>query len=346
MRSDGISTLNMSMLLRSSVTSTQRKIAAGQIEMSTGRHHDMGLALGSRVSGDIQYRFQLDQIEKLMTGGKMAANRAELTQSTLESITSLSSSFMQVLTGARNSDGGQALARDTAMSSLAALTDLVNVTYDGQFLFGGANTQETPLISYRGSTAETAVNGAFLAEFGFAQSDAGVSGIDGSAMKTFLDGAFHSLFEPPAWQANWSSATDKGVKTRIGHSLMVDASSTASSAGIRQIAEVFTMMMALGEGNLSQSAFERVVDTALSHLGEAQLRIGEEQSRIGVAQSQIAASIDQMSLGAFTLTKNIQLLEAVDPYVTVTTVNELMRQLELSYTITGRLSGLSLTKFI
>jgi flagellar hook-associated protein 3 FlgL len=346
MRTEGISTLNMSMLLRSAMMSVQARLASAQVEVSTGRYFDIGLTLGSKVNSDIRWRGQLDELQHLIDGGKFAANRAELTQTALDSIAKIASSFMNTLTGARGSAGGQTVAKDAAQGSLDALTDLLNTTYDGQYLFGGVNSQSAPLACYDGSPAKAALDVAFLAAFGFAQTDPQVAGISGAAMAGFLGGPYHALFEPPGWQASWSQAADQGVKTRIGSELMTDVSVSANASGFRKLAEALTMVMDLGEGNLSQPAFEEVVDAALSLAGMAQLETGAEQTRIGLAQSQISAAIDRMTLQRTALTKNIQNLESADPYEAAMRVNELIGQLEASYTISGRLSQLRLANYI
>ena len=58
-----------------------------------------------------------------------------------------------------------------ACANLQSLIGALNVTIDGQYLFAGTNTAVAPITDYApGSASKSAVDAAFLATFGFAQS--------------------------------------------------------------------------------------------------------------------------------------------------------------------------------
>lgn len=343
MRTDGISTLNMSSLLRSTVMSAQSRLSIAQIEVSTGRHSDMGLTLGTSVRTTIGLRGELDELQQMIDGGKLAGIRAELTQSAMDSISKIASSFMSTLTGARTATNGQALARQAATAAMQSLRELLNTSYEGQYIFGGLNSQSPPIPDNAGGAT---VDDAFLASFGMTQSDATVSGISGGDMKAFLDGPFNDLFSPAGWSQNWTTASETGVLTRAGSFRTVDISVSARNSGFAGIAQALTMAMSLGEDKLGDAAFEAIADKSLSLLGNAVIDIGAEQSRAGLAQSELKKAIDHMTIKSAALAKAVQSLESVDPFEAATRVTDLMNQLEISYTITGRLSGLSLAKYI
>ena len=111
MRTDGISTLNISGFLRQTVMSVQSRLIIAQTEVSTGRHSDIGLTLGAGVRVTIGLRGEMDELQQMIDGGKLAGTRAELAQSTMDSISQIASSFMNTLTGARTAANGQALVR-------------------------------------------------------------------------------------------------------------------------------------------------------------------------------------------------------------------------------------------
>ena len=346
MRTERVSTLNLSLLLRSSVMSAQGRLASAQTETVSGRYHDIGLALGARIGSDIRWRIRLEAIERQADGVKIAASRADFTQGTLGAVAELAASFMEVLTGARGSAAGQSTAGSAANSMLQTLTDLMNATYDGEFVFGGINSTSPPMSSFAGGPAEMAVNAAFAAAFGFPPSDPAAAAISGAAMKFFLDGPFAALFTSPAWEIDWSAAGPGGVTTRLGPGLVVDASTTPAKAGIAKFAEALTMVFALGEGNLSQSAFEAIADKALLLAAAAQQSLGTEQTRLGLAQEQMSSALNRYDLQSGILKRDIVAVEGVDPYEAASRVNALMSQLEMSYTLTSKLIGLSLVKFI
>ena len=117
-------------------------------------------------------------------------------------------------------------------------------------------------------------------------------------------------------------------------------------APFRQLAQAYTMVSQLGTPGLSQATFQAVVDKALAATGGAQAELAAEQSRIGLAQAAISAATDTLERPMTALTGNIQSAESVDRYEAANRTNALMTQLETSYTLTGRISQLSLLKYI
>ena len=324
----------------------QEQLLRAQVEVQTGRHYDIGLTLGATAGAAISLRLQLSELEQTATIAEQAGVRAGMTQSTLQGLSQLATDFIAVLTGARGAVLGQQLARDAATSAFETFAGMMNVTFAGQHLFGGLNSGSPPIDSYQDSTAEAAVSAAFIGQFGFPPEDPAVAGITGPQMQAFLDGPFAGLFEPAEWAGNWSNAASTNLLSRSGPAQQVDESSNANAAVAPGLAQAFTMVMALGEGNLSQAAFEATVDKALSLIGGAQLDLGNEQSRIGIAQQRISAAVETVGTRSFSVTKAIQALESVDPYEAATRVNTLMIQLEASYSLTGRLSRMSLLSYI
>ena len=343
MRTDGISTLNISGFLRQTVMSVQSRLIIAQTEVSTGRHSDIGLTLGAGVRVTIGLRGEMDELQQMIDGGKLAGTRAELAQSTMDSISQIASSFMNTLTGARTAANGQALARQAATAAMQSLRDLLNTSYNGQYIFGGVNSQNPPLPDDAGVAA---VDNAFLASFGMAQSDAAVTGISSADMRAFLDGPFSNLFNPSGWSQDWTPASGQGLLTRAGPGHTVDTSVSARNGAFADLAQALTMAISLGEDKLGGAAFEAIADKSLSLLGKAAAGIGAEQSRAGLAQAELKTAVEHMTIKSAALVKSIQSLESVDPYEAATRVTDLMNQLQVSYTITGRLSGLSLANYI
>lgn len=344
-RFESVPSLVLSSISRRSVATSQLRLAVAQVEMNTGRHHDVGLVLGSRTGGDIRLRMQLSELTQTRELAEQSSVRAGMTQAALESISKLASNFLSMLSGARGAEGGQKIAADSADAALASLTDLMNVTFEGQHLFGGLNSDVPPLRNFANGP-QAAIEAAFLTEFGFDTDDAAVSGLSGTAMENFLGGSFASVFAPPGWASNWSNSSSSNMRQRLDSGAPVDASSNANAAFVPKLAQAFSIMMALGQNRLSRAAFEATVDSAITLVAEAQLDLGAEQSRIGIAQQRIQASSDAMEKRKVSVTDAIRALEAVDPYEAATRVNMLMTQLESSYAITGRISRMSLLSYI
>lgn len=349
MQIDAISTLVMSTLLKDGVRRSQSLLADAQKEFSTGRHADMGLALGAGTGRDLLWRAKLDELRSLSDHNKLSGNRLDLVQSTLNSVRDVANTFLQTLTGTRNAADGQVTAKQAASSALRSLTALLNTSYNGQALFGGINTDVSPLAEYEVTPASTAQNATateFFAAFGLAQSDPGVVAITGPDMQAFLDGQFDALFQPAQWQADWSSASNSNMTVRIDTGLTITAGSNANLAAFRQLAQAFTMVLDLGTSQLNHNAFEAITDAAIKLAGEGILGVGFEQARLGIAESEITTANERIGLRMTTITGGLGAMEDVDKYEAALRVTSLQTQLEASYTLTGRIGRLSILNYI
>ena len=346
MRVGSISTLNISYLMRDSILSSQNRLVNAQAELASGRHYDIGLALGAGTGRDIMLRVEMADMQRFADNNKIGRIRADLTQQAISSIRAVANNFLETLTGTRNASQGQALAGIAAKSALEQLAGLLNTVHDGQHIFGGANTQAAPIAKYSGSSGEASVAAAFLAAFGMTQSDPAAQNISAATMQGFLDNQFASAFIPSAWTSTWSQASNRHILSRIDRTELVQASSTANSDPFRQLTKALTMTADLGMPGLNQAAFETIVDNALAVTGDALLGLGAEQSRLGVAQNAITAANVRLSQRLTSVTAGVLDIESVDKYEAATRVNSLMTQLETSYTLTGRISRLSLLNYI
>lgn len=336
----------MSRSPRAATAALQSELAYRQLEMSTGRHHDIGLELGAKTGRDIGLRVQLGLLDQRSVLVADARARADLTQSSLKGISEIASNFLEALTGARGALLGQQIARDAARSALESMTDILNVSYAGSYLFGGINSQTPPIQTYSGGLAEEAVASSFASTFGISQSDEAVGLITPDAMSEFLEGSFADLFSPDNWRDSWSSASSANVLVQLSEANAIDASSNANNSFVSSLAQAFTMVIDLGQENLNQASFEVIVDRAMALVGQAQLETSSEQSRVGIAQQRLSSvSLDYDTRRA-AFTKAIDELESVDSYEVATRINVLMTQLEASYTLTGRLNQMSLLSYI
>lgn len=342
---DAIATRVLQQIPRIAVADRQRRLADAQTEATTGRHADVGLTLGHRTGVAIGLRLELDAGAAGVERAKQAAARAGVTQSVLSSISGIAQDFQSMLAGARNAENGTTLAATTARSSMEALQTALSATYGGQYIFGGLMVETVPLNPYSTGPRQGIID-AFQTNFGFLPTSPSAAALTAADVTGFLDGAFDSLFEDATWTSVWSNASNQGPVFRIGSNDSLDLQANANQPFARTLAKAFSMIEALGSGNLNQGAFQAVVDRALSLVTTGQLQVGTEQARIGAGESRLKSAIEAMDAARARTTSAIQALEAVDPYEAATRVNLLMTQLETSYALTGRINRMSLLSYI
>lgn len=348
MKTSFISTHAISAANRLSTLKTQERLVEAQKEVSTGRLADVGASLGYKAGGTISLRQENLRLNTIIDTNAIVSTRLDITQSSLQNIAESAQNFINALIGARTSDSGAQLLQKEARTSLGALSDMLNVSVDGAYIFAGTNADILPMPDYFAeptAAARQSVANAFLAEFGFSQDDPTSNAISATGMQTFLDGAFDGLFDESAWSSNWSSS-GQPVQSRISTYERIETSVGTNEQALRQLAGAYTMIADLGIENLNDNAFQTVVDAAIKAAGSAIQGVVAIQSEVGIAEERIANANDRMSIQADIMINHINILEGVDPYEASTRVSSLLTQLETSYALTARIQRLSLTNFI
>ena len=349
MKSTFISTRAISEATRLSMIKMQSKLLVAQKEVATGRLADVGKSLGHQAGQTVSLRQEHVRLTTIVDTNTEVATRLELTQASIKQLLDGAQSFMGQLIGARNSETGPGVIKGQAEGAQAALIDTLNAAFNGAHLFSGINTDVKPLADYDQSPPganQQSVANAFLTAFGMTQQDPGINSIVAADMQTFLDGAFAGLFDEASWTANWSSAADQNLRSRISTHELVETSINANEPGVRKLATAYTMLADLGVENLNKQTFQAVVDTAIRITGEGIQELAKLQANLGTVQERVEVANERMSLQIDIITTHIGALESIDPYEASTRLSTLMTQIETSYALTARIQQLSLLNYL
>ena len=349
MKPSFISTSSISAASRQSIVKLQAKLAEAQQEMVSGRFADVGLKLGFRTGESVTLRQEMTRLQTITDTNGMVSTRLDASQAALKSLAEGAQAFLGQLVAAREDTSARGVVEAQGKGGLAALTDALNTTVDGAYLFAGINTDVKPVNAYfqsPASAAQTAVAGAFQTAFGISQSDPAVAGISTVDMQTFLQGPFAALFDDAAWSANWSNASDQNVRSRISSSEMMDASTNANEQAFRKLASAYTMAADLNMEGLNIGAYQAVVDRVVLAVGDAIQGLTALQSDLGTAQERVSNANDRMSIQIDIMTTHIGALEGVDAEDAATRVSQLLTQVETAYAMTARLQQLSLLNYL
>jgi flagellar hook-associated protein 3 FlgL len=342
-----ISSNSIATTLRISASKSQVAIAKGVKEATTGRLDDIGKELGALTGRNVTLRAELVEIDKLVDTNALVGARLEVGQERLSQLIETAQSFQKDLLAARNSANGGGIIAQPAGANLESLLASLNVSMDGQFLFGGINTSEAPMTPYEtGSASKTAVDAAFTAAFGFAPGSAGAENVLPADMETFLDGAFAAEFADPAWGANWSSASDQVMRSRISTTQTIDSSASANDVAFRKLAMAYTMLSGLGVDKMNQSTFQVVTDKALLLVAGAVADLASVGARLGTAQEQTTNATSRLKVQSDIVTKQVNAMESVDPEEASVRVTNLRNQLEMSHALTAQIQKLSILNYL
>lgn len=343
------STKSLNEASRLSILKLQTRLIKSQQELSSGRLADVGATLGGRTRETVSLRQQFARLTTLTETNSVVTTRLDISQTAVSSVISTAERFVKTLIGARDAEGGAGVSQSEAKADLVAFLDALNTTVGGEFLFGGINTTTRPVTDYYATPTaanKAAVDAAFTTAFGTAQSDPANVNITSSAMQTFLDTAFSSLFDDPAWSADWSSASSTNVTSRISSFEEVESSANASEPAFRKLAKAFTMVADLGVENLNKETFGTVADTASRLASEAIQALTAIQARLGTAASRVEASNTKISLQLDIINTQIDNLEKIDPFEASANVTALLTQLEISFSLTARVQRQTILNFL
>ena len=326
---------------------SQAALSKATQEATNGRFADVGLELGALAGRDVPLRAELRDADKMVDTNALVAGRLDVAQHRVTELINTAQAFQKDLLAARNSANGGNIIIQPATTNLGSLIATLNVTMDGQYLFGGINTGVQPVTNYAaGSANKNAVDAAFLANFGFAQNAPAVSGISASAMQNFLDTTFKAQFADPAWGTNWSTASNQVMQSRISTTETINSSVSANEPAFRKLAMAYTMLSDLGTQNLNQAAFQTVIDTATKVIGDAINDLAGVGATIGTAQEQTSNATDRLKVQVDLITKQVTTMEQVDPSEASVRVTSLRNQLDMSLALTTRIQKLSILNYL
>jgi flagellar hook-associated protein 3 FlgL len=342
-----ISSNSISTTLRLSAMKSQVALSRATEEATNGRLADVGLNLGALTGRDVTLRAELLGVDKLVDTNGLVAGRLDVAQQRVSELIDTAEAFQKDLLAARSSANGGTIIAQPASANLGSLTATLNVTMDGQYLFGGINTAVQPLTDYvAGAPNKVANDAAFLANFGFTQSSPLMSTITPASMQTFLNTTFQAQFTSPAWNTNWSTASNAVMRSRISTTETIDSSVSANDPAFQKLAMAYTMMSDLGTQNLNQGAFQTVVDTATALIGDAINSLAGVGAALGTAQQETTIATNRLQVQGDLITTQITTMEKVDPAEASVRVTNLQNQLEMSLALTARIQKLSILNYM
>ncbi|WP_128253188.1 flagellin [Falsirhodobacter deserti] len=327
MTSISLSDMAQNFALRRQNTSLQADVRKHSTESTTGLVADRGRALGgdfTALSGIDSSLARLNAYGSTLT---QAETVASATQSALDTINvSAGSLGIQMLdpTTSGNTTSLAALA-EIAASSFEATVAALNSQVAGQLLFAGvANVQPLPDASAILSALQEATAGATTAQ---EVSD-----------------------RVAAWFASdqaYQGGADR-APSAVGDHDRVDATVTAGDPALMRTVQALAMGALLSQGALEgqddeRRALARITGTALT---EADAARTELSARLGASQEHLAdiRTRDTAQISALKMAR-LDIL-AVDPYESAVRLEATQTQIETLYSVTARLSRMSLADFL
>lgn len=348
MKTSYVSSTAISQALRYSMMKMQTDLVTAQKESTTLRVADVGLALGARTGETVSLARDVSRLNGIIDSNSLVSSRLSSTQTILSQLTDRAETLRSTLSVAVSGSSDHSVLQADGAAMLGLLTSTLNTSINGQFLFAGINTDVKPVADFSdpASPSKVAFDTAFQAYFGFAQTDAAAATITSTQMDDFLTNVVEPQFLGAGWNANWSSATDEAIVSRITLNETTETSVSANISGIRKLAMVAAITSELMKGPLNAGAAAALSERALTLVNEGIAEVTAQQTMTGVAQQRVNNASERLETQVNLFEKTISDMEGVDPYEAATKVSALVSQIETAYALTSRIQQLSLLKFM
>jgi flagellar hook-associated protein 3 FlgL len=348
MKTSFVSSHAISSALRNSMLRMQAELTKVQKEVVTGRVADTGLALGARTAQSVSLARDVERLSGLIDSNGLVAARLDATQGLFGQLADVAENLRSTLTSSVSGNASPQVAQTDALATLDAMTGILNSSLNGEHLFAGINTDVRPLNAYDApaSPAKAAFDAAFLAHFGYAQTDPAAASMSAAEMTAFLTTVVEPQFLGAGWQANWSNATDERITSRIALNESAETSVSANDDGVKKLAMIAATVSELLSGPLGGAARTALMEYSVTKVGEALDDFGRTRARVGLVQARVTAASERVEMQVDLFTLNIQDLEGVDPYEASTKVSSLVSQIETAYALTARIQQLSFIRFL
>lgn len=349
MKTSFVSTNSVSQTMRYRLMRMQAELADRQQEAVTGRVADPGLKLGAGMSRSVSMSRDVERLNGLLDSNSLASNRLAATQDALDRVNKTAQDLLSTLAAATSGSVKTGVVRRHAVGALESLTGILNTSFNGEYLFAGINTDVKPIRSFTDnppSDSKTAFDAAFLARFGFSQSDPAAANITAGEITDFLDNDLAAEFQGAGWSDNWSDAADQPIVSRITLNETEQTSVTANNEGVKKLLRATAAVADLLKAPLNGNAKDALIKRATGIVGEGISDIVGVQGRAGIAENRVSDASERISSQVDLFKSFVDDVEGVDPYEAATRVNDLMTQIETSYTLTSRIQQLSLVRYL
>lgn len=348
-----MSTYQMNYFLRGTVSDTSLALQRAGQELSTGRRSDIFGDLGPRASVAISMRAREEDTQAYLASNKVLENKLQTMLNGIETMRDPVDGVLQnVVLNLQEPNLGASALQTQAQSALDALIGTLNTSYNGEYIFAGTNSQTQPMTAWREADAGTGLSpqSIIASIVGSGPSDAATA----LAMSAELDQVLSSThpttnfnFEESFYngtpELDASSQPNERITGRLDQGQQLHYGVQGNDQAFRDTIKGLAMLAAVDVDTITdQDAYRAYMDEAFKALGSGSQGLLDISSDVGFNQQLVEDAKDRLEDLSIVQTKQIGEYENVDPYEVATRMTSLETQLQASYSVASRLSGLTI----
>lgn len=302
------------------------KLTQASTELVTGRKSDLALSLGSRTG-------EYNLIAKALADINAGTERLNLTKSRLSATSTVLSQIRESLTQFSvqaqsffvEGNDLQNVPLKEARNEVSKLLQTLNTSFGGRTLFSGDEVTAKPFISDEQFFA--------ILDPIFGNVD-DLATLDGRLTEFFAEGG---QFDTEVYLGGNGNAA--GVRLPNGGS--IEFGFRGDDISVKKALEGLVRIVYAPED--SDASF---INNSLKRLFRSEALLIDAEAELGRQQNIVESSIEVSLEQKILLQQSEDALAGVDPYEAATRVQTLETQLQTAYTVTARLSRLTLTNYI
>ncbi|TDK50210.1 flagellin [Antarcticimicrobium luteum] len=353
-----VSSLQLNQFNRQHVArATEALQRAGQ-ELATGVKADLFADLGPRAAIALTLRAREENTQTYITSNQLLDSKLEAMLASVDAVRGQANDVLKntLVNASRPSTGANAL-QSQARAALESTIASLNISYNGDHLFSGTASDRAPLTRWEEANANTGLSPqqALLDIVGsgpttLPEVEAMIDKIDAffdSSNTADPDRNYEATFFNGTPLLDASGGASNRVSARIDEGQKLVYGVQANDQAFRDTLKGLAMLSVTDVSEIDDEAvyarWMEAVNNALSDGIQGGL---QSASAIGFNQQVVAVTQTQLNDMSLVQRTQISNYESVDPYEAATKVSNLETQLQASYSVTARLSQLTLLNYL
>lgn len=325
-------------------------------EVSTGRKADIYADLGSRSASVMKLRAREEDTQAYMKANALLENKLDAMLTAVNGVRGQVQSVLETaLTNATRQENGSEVLQQQARAALESMIASMNSSFNGDHLFAGLDSREQPLMRWDQTNPGTGMSplDAMTSLFGAGPTDPASANAIADQMDLAFDSNdgvdplrnYEATFYNGSPEMTGLSPTEQ-VTAWVNIGQKVTYGVRANDEGFRAAYQGLAMLAVTDVSQMDEAAYATYMDRVIDTLSVAQEGMLDASARIGFNQQILETAQNQLTDLSLIQRSQIGQYENVDPYEAATRMNNLRSQLDASYEVSARLSGLSILNYL
>jgi len=348
-----ISTYQINYYMRSSVSENTLALQRAGQELSTGRRADMFGDLGPRAGVAITMRAREENTQSYLDANNVLENKLEAMLSAIETVRDPVEEVLQAaIVNKESASTGAFAIQAQARAALETLTGTLNISFNGEFLFSGTTSNAAALNRWDTADADTGLSPETImaAIVGSGPATTG----DAASMLAEIDQVFDGTHATAGYNFEESfyngtpeldglGAPNDRIAGRIDHDQQLVYGVQANDQAFRDVIKGLAILASVDIQDIAdEDTYRDWMDGAVEALASGTQGMLSTSSNLGFNQQVVDKAKERLEDISMVQRKQIGTYENIDPYEVATEMSSLETQLQASYSVSSRLSGLTI----